>query len=543
MGKFIRECAWTVRHLFEQIFQRAGMSPGEQSVEIAKLPIEFVILLRTQAEDGMRRAQSANFSGQLANSPIRRDAFAVGNPEFPKGPGQLGIDVNRRDDQRPEEIAFARFINSDVGAEHLRIELFLITKSCRTEDLGFQNISDKIFQSAALKEDLRPLGVNQNIQFVLRRRIETVGLFEERKAPVAQNLPQFPGLFISQPGGVGAKPFGFGGISGRSHILPSMPESALHRNLLAWYAREARDLPWRQTQDPYAITVAEFMLQQTQVVTVLPYYTNWLASLPTVQALADAPETTVLSLWQGLGYYSRARNLHRLARVVLSEHGGQFPRDYTALRQLPGIGEYTANAILAFAYDLSAPVVDGNIARVLTRWFDYSGTIDSTAGKTWLRESAQALQPKKSSPRSWNSAVMELGATLCRAGKPDCLLCPVRPACRAEQPENLPRKAPRPATTYLEETRGLFRREGSILLVESPGPRWKGLWRLPEISPDPAETPLASCVYPITRYRITLNLVTRSWPHPLPTNWQAWPLQALPPMPAPDRRILQQILG
>jgi A/G-specific adenine glycosylase len=321
-----------------------------------------------------------------------------------------------------------------------------------------------------------------------------------------------------------------------------MPESALHRNLLAWYAREARDLPWRHTRDPYAITVAEFMLQQTQVVTVLPYYANWLALLPTVQALADAPEPTVLSLWQGLGYYSRARNLHRLAQVIVSEHGGQFPREYAALRRLPGIGEYTANAILAFAFDQSAPVVDGNIARVLTRWFDYWGTIDSTAGKTWLRETAEAIQPEKSSPRAWNSAVMELGATLCRAGKPDCLLCPVRSQCRAEQPENLPQKAPRPATTYLEETRGLFRRGQSILLVQSPGPRWKGLWRLPEVPATRTATPLASLVYPITRYRITLHLVARPWPAPVPLDWISWPIDELPPMPAPDRRILREIL-
>lgn len=320
-----------------------------------------------------------------------------------------------------------------------------------------------------------------------------------------------------------------------------MQQSTLRRNLLAWFAREGRDLPWRRTRDPYAITVSEFMLQQTQVSTVLPYYTRWMQSLPNIATLANASEETVLSLWQGLGYYSRARNLHRLAQTLHAGHNGVFPADFAALRALPGIGEYTACAILAFAFDLPAPVVDGNIARVLTRWFDHRDPIDTSAGKSWLRERATELQPPGGKNASlWNSAVMELGATLCRAGRPDCLLCPVRRQCQATDPSLLPRKSPRPPVTHLTETRALFRRSGQILLRQSSGPRWKGLWCLPETPPIPGESPLATLIYPITRYRVSLHLVARPFPRKPPADYSPWPLKALPPMPTPDRRILHQ---
>lgn len=318
-----------------------------------------------------------------------------------------------------------------------------------------------------------------------------------------------------------------------------MSDSLLHRNLLAWYAREARDLPWRRTTNPYAIAVSEFMLQQTQVVTVLPYYRRWMERFPTVEHLAAAEEAEVLKLWQGLGYYSRARHLHRLAKMICEDFAGEFPREFAALRRLPGVGEYTAHAILAFAFDLPAPVVDGNIARVLSRWFDYTAPIDSATGKAWLREKATALQPREASSRQWNSAVMELGATICRAGQPDCLLCPVRRQCQTRNPAALPQKAARPSTIHLEETRGLFLRGPVLLLEQSPGPRWKGLWRLPLLEPTPSQAPLATIVYPVTRYRITLRLVPGKWPKVFPERWKSWPLASLPPMPAPDRRILQ----
>jgi A/G-specific adenine glycosylase len=327
-------------------------------------------------------------------------------------------------------------------------------------------------------------------------------------------------------------------------------KARLHRNLIAWFRRHGRDLPWRRTCDPYAVLVSEVMLQQTRVGTVIPYYERWMERFPDCETLARASEEDVLRLWQGLGYYSRARNLHRLAKKVTADHGGRLPESQEELRSLPGIGDYTAAAVRAFAHDRHAAVLDANAIRVLARWIDLRERVDTAAGRAALREAARELAPRGGSPREWHSAVMELGALLCVAGTPDCLLCPVRLDCQAVEPAALPRKTPRSAITHLEEDRWLVLQRGRLLLQQSAGPRWRGLWILPELPSNrpPTEDPLLEIRYPITRYQITMRVHVfegspevanhenkgLSW-HPL-ADWEELP------MAAPHRRAVARAL-
>lgn len=287
----------------------------------------------------------------------------------------------------------------------------------------------------------------------------------------------------------------------------NLPElSAVDRDALqAWFRRQGRDLPWRRTRDPYAILVSEFMLQQTQVQTVVPFYQRWMKRFPTTQCLAAADEEEVLRHWQGLGYYARARSLHRLVRQVVSELEGRFPQTAPDWRALPGIGPYTAAALMAFAFDEPAAVVDANVARVLTRWANYRSPIDTATGRQWLEEAACSLQPCAGEAAAWNSAVMELGSLVCRSGPPDCLLCPVKNACRGrgENPAILPVKKKRPVVTAVTERRALWIDRGHLRAELSPGPRWRGLYILPLCS-DPGTAPRYELSYSITRYRVRL---------------------------------------
>src|SRR2546423_2603501 len=184
------------------------------------------------------------------------------------------------------------------------------------------------------------------------------------------------------------------------------------RALLKWYRRHRRDPPWRHTRDPYRILVSEFMLQQTQVVTVLPYYANWLRRFPNFTTLARASQSEVLHAWQGLGYYARARNLQAAARLVKRRHRGRFPTSIDEMRMLPGVGKYTAHAVATFAFDQTVPIVEANSARVLARLFDIRSAIDSTGGQTKLWNYAALLVPKKKSA-IYNSALLDLGALVC----------------------------------------------------------------------------------------------------------------------------------
>ncbi|MGH7289297.1 MAG: A/G-specific adenine glycosylase, partial [Myxococcota bacterium] len=204
---------------------------------------------------------------------------------------------------------------------------------------------------------------------------------------------------------------------------------AVRSVLLTWYRRERRDLPWRRTRDPWAIWVSETMLQQTRVETVIPYYERFLERFPSVQALADAEPDELMKSWAGLGYYSRARNLKAAAHKVVEEHGGRVPDDLEALRELPGVGRYTAGALASIAFDRPAPIVDGNVARVLARLLDLDFDVKSPAGQRRLWDEAAALADGPS-PGDLNQALMELGALVCTPRAPRCPLCPLREDCR-----------------------------------------------------------------------------------------------------------------
>lgn len=263
--------------------------------------------------------------------------------------------------------------------------------------------------------------------------------------------------------------------------IPDLP--GIRARLLAWYDAHRRDLPWRagagETPDPYRVWLSEVMLQQTRVETVRPYYERWLARYPTLQALAEAPLDDVLKAWEGLGYYSRARNFHRAVREVQAGYGGQVPADPESFRALPGVGRYTAGAVMSIAFGRPEPLVDGNVRRVLARWTDTPAPDDAT-----LWETAAALAPGER-PGDLNQALMELGATLCTPRAPRCAACPVRPTCRAAaagtQEERPARKKARP-TPHEDTAVAVIQREedGRILLVRRPvDARLGGMWAFP----------------------------------------------------------------
>jgi A/G-specific adenine glycosylase len=309
-----------------------------------------------------------------------------------------------------------------------------------------------------------------------------------------------------------------------------------------WFAVHGRDLPWRRSRDPYAILVSEFMLQQTQVATVLPFYDRWLKRFPDLDALARADESEILHAWQGLGYYARARNLQAAARFVVRNLGGQFPEAPDQLMQLPGIGRYTAGAVASFAFDQPAPAVDANIARVLARLTNWESPIDTAAGQAHLWRTAQVLVPAKGA-RDHNAALMDLGAMICLPHQPRCGKCPVRKLCRAERPELLPRKRKPAATLRLTESHAFTRRRNRILLEQSRA-RWRGMWILPYLTSGSGRSPLLRLDFPFTRHRITLAVFAQA-KATMTNEHQRWfPLRALAnlPVPSPHRRALLQLL-
>lgn len=320
--------------------------------------------------------------------------------------------------------------------------------------------------------------------------------------------------------------------------------------LTAWFAREGRDYPWRQTQDPYAILVSEVMLQQTQIATVLGrgYYARWMAQFPDVQTLAAASEPEILKAWEGLGYYSRARNLQKAAQAVVREHSGIFPRSHAAVLALPGVGRYTAGAVVSFAWNDPAPLVDGNVARVLTRLFAFAEPVDSTAGQRWLWATAEGLVPQDDA-RRFNSGLMELGQRVCTPRAPQCGICPLGKFCASREaaPESLPVKRAAPAVELRTEHAILTVKQNRLLMRQETGRRRQGLWMLPE-RPEESLTeslrPLLSRTqYAITRYRVTLCIYEAPGESPGPgEEWVA--LADLPhiAMPGPWRRAVEAAL-
>jgi A/G-specific adenine glycosylase len=260
---------------------------------------------------------------------------------------------------------------------------------------------------------------------------------------------------------------------------------AFRRKLRAWYDRNARDLPWRGASDPYAVWLSEVMLQQTQVETVKPYFRQFLAALPTIRALAEADERQVLRLWEGLGYYRRARQLHKAARQIVAEHEGRFPSDLHAVQRLPGIGRYTAGAILSIAFDQRQPILEANTVRVFSRLLAYDGQPASSAGQKLLWAAAEAVLPQRNVGR-FNQALMELGSEVCHARSPDCGRCPAAGLCRAQLlglQHEIPRPKPRLQFEEVSEAAVLVRRRGQVLLIRWPeGRRWAGLWDFPRFA-------------------------------------------------------------
>jgi A/G-specific adenine glycosylase len=295
------------------------------------------------------------------------------------------------------------------------------------------------------------------------------------------------------------------------------------------------------------------MLQQTQIATVLDrgYYARWMDRFPDAPALAAASEHEVLRAWEGLGYYRRARFLHQLAKTVMADHAGVFPREAAMIRTLPGVGRYTAGAVASFAFDAPEPIVDGNVARVLSRLANDATPVDSTAGQAKLWEHAQLLVQSAESARKLNSALMELGQRICRTGTPACGECPVKSFYRAAEPASLPVKAKRVSITEVTEHVFFHRTDAGVLLQQETGRRRTGLWKLPALPPLQKLPPvLHKAHYTITRYRVTL------WVHEAPPGRTLKAIQmdralrlvsddelAGLPMPSPYRKALNAVLA
>ena len=257
--------------------------------------------------------------------------------------------------------------------------------------------------------------------------------------------------------------------------------ASLRRQLVAWYRARKRDLPFRRTRDPYAILVAEIILQRTRVRAGLPYYERFLAAFPTVRDLAAASERDVLRVWEGLGFYGRARNLHRAARAMTERHGGTVPESFGALRSLPGIGDYTAGAVGSIAFGLRVPAVDGNASRVLSRVYRIEDDVSRGPGKRRVRDLAAWLVPADA-PGEWNQALMELGATVCTPRAPKCGVCPIAGECvafAAGVQEALPRTAAKAKTRVVPVVFVVAIHDGSVLLLPRGDGLHAGLYGLP----------------------------------------------------------------
>jgi A/G-specific adenine glycosylase len=262
-----------------------------------------------------------------------------------------------------------------------------------------------------------------------------------------------------------------------------VPPATLRRRLLAWYRRNARDLPWRRTRDPWRIWVSEVMLQQTRVETALPYYATFLERFPTPAALARAGEPEVLRVWSGLGYYRRARHLQAAARIVTRDHGGRVPGEPRAFAALPGVGRYTAGAVLSIAFDRRRAVLDGNVARVLSRLFAEPASVRDPRGADRLWALADQMLPMRGAAE-WNQAIMELGARVCVPRSPRCDVCPIAAGCRARalgRIEEFPPATKRPRSRIVRRAVALIERDGRMLVVRRQGQLLAGMWEPPGI--------------------------------------------------------------
>ncbi len=265
----------------------------------------------------------------------------------------------------------------------------------------------------------------------------------------------------------------------------------LSSDLLNWYKKHGRTLPWRDHPDPYAVWVSEIMLQQTRVDTVIPYFEKWMKLFPDIPALAKADEQTVLNAWEGLGYYSRARNLHKAAKIVAEKFGGELPRNLDDLRSLPGIGRYTVGAIASMAFKMDEPTLDGNLRRVFSRLFDVIEFADSPAGEKILWGLAAENLPKGKAG-DYNQALMDLGATICLPKNPRCLLCPLMEICEARKngtQELRPVLKPKKQAPHYVHAAAVIIERGRVLLHQRPADGLLGgMWEFPNarVEADPA---------------------------------------------------------
>jgi A/G-specific adenine glycosylase len=291
-----------------------------------------------------------------------------------------------------------------------------------------------------------------------------------------------------------------------------MPSTFVDK-LLHWYQLNARDLPWRGHSDPYAVWVSEIMLQQTQVETVIPYFGRWMQRFPTIAALASADQQDVLAAWEGLGYYSRARNLHKSAQVVVAQHGGELPGDVTALGRLPGVGRYTAGAIASLAFGLDEPALDGNLRRVLARLFNVDIPARSTQGERRLWELAAEHLPS-SRAADYNQALMDLGATICTPRNPDCPRCPLAEDCRARQlglQEERPVLSEKRSQPHYIVTAAVIHKRGRVLIAQRPAHGLLGgLWEFPGGKLQPGED-LASCLQREILEELGVRVLVGGW--------------------------------
>jgi A/G-specific adenine glycosylase len=361
--------------------------------------------------------------------------------------------------------------------------------------------------------------------------------------------------------------------------LPS-PE-AIVPALLEWFARHARDLPWRRTRDPYGIWISEIMLQQTQVATVIPYWHRWMESLPTIESLDQADEPRVLKLWEGLGYYSRARNLMKAARWIMTEHQGQFPDRLEDLLELPGVGRYTAGAIASIAFNQPAPILDGNVIRVLTRLYALAGDPKGKElnarlwqlAEEWVGAAGQTRPTSAGSPlaagpcSALNQSLMELGATVCLPRAPKCDICPVQTFCHALQlnrVEAFPQTADRPQAEEKQYAVLVIERQGRYWIRQRPaGVVNAGFWEFPNLElkgkdgrataaqwlsvPSAELVELGRFRHSITRYRIQLEVFLARPGHQRPPadptgRWAGRAELESLPLTAAHRRIVKRAL-
>jgi A/G-specific adenine glycosylase len=329
--------------------------------------------------------------------------------------------------------------------------------------------------------------------------------------------------------------------------------------LIAWFAQNARDLPWRRTHDPYAIWISEIMLQQTQVKTVIAYFERWMAQLPTLSDFAQARPQKVLKLWEGLGYYSRVRNAQAAAKVIMQQHGGRFPRDFDDILALPGIGRYTAGAISSIAFNQPAAILDGNVMRVLSRVFGIEGNPRDKQTNATLWELAGELVAVDTAHCSeLNQSLMELGALVCTPRQMKCSVCPVSKFCFALREDRLaefPMRAPRAPATERRFMAFVARKQNRFLVRQRPGGVVNGhLWEFPNIEVGLKDEndkkdgrdefqiaegkPICRIRHSITRYRILLEAYRAEAVSKTPGNWKTIPQLNRLPFTSAHRKIL-----